>query len=499
MARINGTNGDNTIHGTGRNDDIRAKKGDDWVDAGDGNDMVRGGAGDDTLIGGAGADKLYGGSGDDVLMGDGPNAGGGSGSGSGRGRGSGSGSGSGSHRGSGSGSAEVSFNDYLNGGSGDDTVLGQLGNDTVKGGSGNDFLDGGVGRDHVDGDSGDDVGLFVGGENGGGYVGTFAAVINGSDIDWTFTVNDAAVDYLGVGETLVQSYDVTVDDGNGGTDTETVTITITGTNDAPSIGGGSSDTDGGVTELVDNAPGENIDDLTDSGVIKFADSDLTDGHTLSFVANGAGYLGTFNAAIARARQNIGESEIRITELRTEQVNEVVAELREVEIQLLDLQERYRAAEDVLKRIEIVSPNDGFVVDLQVFTTGGVIRPGDRLLDIVPGNNKLVIEARVAPVDIDIVRAGLDAQVRLSAFNQRVTPTVDGTVTWVSADRLTDSNSGEEYYTARVDLKDQNDPRLTGLKLQPGMPAEVLIRTGERTLIQYLVSPVEQSISRSLRE
>lgn len=168
MARINDTNGDNTIHGTGRNDDIRAKKGDDWVDAGDGNHMVRGGAGDDTLIGGAGADKLYGGSGDDVLMGDGPNAGGGSGSGSGRGRGSGSGSGSGSHRGSGSGSAEVSFNDYQNGGSGDDTVLGQLGNDTLKGGSGNDFLDGGVGRDHVDGDSGDDVGLFVGGENGGG-------------------------------------------------------------------------------------------------------------------------------------------------------------------------------------------------------------------------------------------------------------------------------------------------------------------------------------------
>ena len=79
------------------------------------------------------------------------------------------------------------------------------------------------------------------------------------------------------------------------------------------------------------------------------------------------------------------------------------------------------------------------------------------------------------------------------------PTVDGTVTWVSADRLTDSNSGEEYYTARVDLKDQNDPRLNGLKLQPGMPAEILIRTGERTLIQYLVSPVEQSISRSLRE
>ncbi|MBT4905451.1 MAG: HlyD family type I secretion periplasmic adaptor subunit [Rhodospirillaceae bacterium] len=212
-----------------------------------------------------------------------------------------------------------------------------------------------------------------------------------------------------------------------------------------------------------------------------------------------GERGQNRAAIARARQSIGESEIRIVELRTEQVNEVVAELREVEGQLLDLAERYRAAEDVLKRIEIVSPIDGFAVDLQVFTSGGVIRPGDRLLDVVPDNEKLVIEARVTPTDIDIVRPGLEAQVRLSAFNQRVTPTVDGTVTWVSADRLTDSNSGEEYYTARIDLKDQNDPRLKGLTLQPGMPAEVLIRTGERTLIQYLVSPVEQSISRSLRE
>ncbi|MEP4380470.1 MAG: HlyD family type I secretion periplasmic adaptor subunit [Alphaproteobacteria bacterium] len=212
-----------------------------------------------------------------------------------------------------------------------------------------------------------------------------------------------------------------------------------------------------------------------------------------------GERGQNRAAIARARQSIGESEIRIVELRTEQVNEVVAELREVESQLLDLAERFRAADDVLDRVEIVSPIDGFAVDLQVFTSGGVIRPGDRLLDVVPDSEKLVIEARVTPTDIDIVRAGLDAQVRLSAFNQRVTPTVDGTVTWVSADRLTDSNSGEEYYTARIDLKDQNDPRLNGLTLQPGMPAEVLIRTGERTLIQYLVSPVEQSISRSLRE
>lgn len=181
------------------------------------------------------------------------------------------------------------------------------------------------------------------------------------------------------------------------------------------------------------------------------------------------------------------------------MNEIVAELRKVETSLLDLEERQRASEDVLRRIEIRSPADGFVVDMQVFTTGGVIRPGDRLLDVVPGNEKLVIEARVDPIDIDVVHDGLPAQVRFSAFNQRIIPTIDGTVSWVLADRLTDPQSGEAYYTARVELDDPNDERLAGLTLQPGMPAEVLIRTGERTLMQYLLSPVEQSISRSLRE
>ncbi len=242
MARITGTNGDDTIHGSERNDEIRAENGDDWVDAGNGDDTVRGGAGDDTLIGGAGADRLFGGSGGDILMGDGPNVGGGSGSGSGSGRGSGSGSGSGRgsgsgsgshgrgsgsgshhHHGSGSGShggsgsAEVSFNDYLNGGSGNDTLLGQLGDDTLKGGSGNDSLDGGVGRDHVDGDSGDDVGLFVGGENGGrvdwydGGTGSDTLIISLTPAQFA----DAGIfaDLVALNEFIAANADVSTDSG----------------------------------------------------------------------------------------------------------------------------------------------------------------------------------------------------------------------------------------------------------------------------------------------
>lgn len=220
MARINGSNGNDSINGTHRNDDIQARRGDDWVDAGNGDDTVRGGAGDDTLIGGAGADRLFGGSGDDILMGDGPNVGGGSGSGSGSGSGRGSGSGSGSHHhgsGSGSGSAEVSFNDYLNGGSSNDTILGQLGEDTLKGGSGDDFLDVGVGRDHVDGDSGDDVGLFVGGENGGrvdwydGGTGSDTLIISLTPAQFA----DAGIfaDLLALNEFISANADVSTDSG----------------------------------------------------------------------------------------------------------------------------------------------------------------------------------------------------------------------------------------------------------------------------------------------
>jgi len=205
------------------------------------------------------------------------------------------------------------------------------------------------------------------------------------------------------------------------------------------------------------------------------------------------------SAIARAKQNITEAEIRIFELRTEQVSEVVSELREVETELLDLQERLGAAEDIQRRTDVISPADGVVVDMQITNVGAVIQPGERLLDVVPGNEKLVIDARVTPTDIDVVHPGLPAQVRLVAFNQRITPTVEGTVASVSADRLIDEATGESYFTARIEISNPDDPTLDGLVLLPGMPAEVLIRTGERTLLQYLVSPVQQSFTRSLTE
>jgi len=127
---------------------------------------------------------------------------------------------------------------------------------------------------------------------------------------------------------------------------------------------------------------------------------------------------------------------------------VVAELREVETELLDLQERLGAAEDVQRRTDVISPADGIVEDMQVHSTGAVIQPGERLLDVLPGNEKLFIEARVNPADINIVYAGMSAQVRLVALNQRVTHTVEGSVSWVSVDRLTDEATGEAFFSAR---------------------------------------------------
>lgn len=212
-----------------------------------------------------------------------------------------------------------------------------------------------------------------------------------------------------------------------------------------------------------------------------------------------GSKGKNQAAVARSRQQIDETRLRIAELRTNRVNEVVQELREVQTELFDLTERMGAARDVLSRTEIRAPLDGTVVNLRVHTTGGVIAPGEPLLDIVPSDEPLVIEARVDPNDIDIVHPGLFAQVRLSAFSSRTMVPIDGRVVWVSADSLTDERTGQSYYLARVELTGDLAKVLEGASLYPGMAAEVMVVTGARTTLEYLVRPIAQSLNRAFRE
>lgn len=205
------------------------------------------------------------------------------------------------------------------------------------------------------------------------------------------------------------------------------------------------------------------------------------------------------AAVARAQQSIGETRLKIEELRTERLNEVVRELREVESQLQDLGERRSASSDVLSRTEIRAPIGGTVVGLKVATTGGVIAAGEAIMDIVPTDSRLIVEAKVSPQDIDIVRAGLAAQVRFTALSQRNSVPVDGEVMSVSADRLSDQFTPEGYYLARIGLPAAMQEFLGDVTLQPGMQAEVMIVTGANTALGYFMKPIAQSFNRAFRE
>ena len=206
------------------------------------------------------------------------------------------------------------------------------------------------------------------------------------------------------------------------------------------------------------------------------------------------------AGIARAKQSISEADLRISELKTAIVNEVVQQLSETQAELFDLADRIRASKDKLARTEVRAPISGTVVNLQVHTLGGVIASGAPLLDIVPSDDPLVIEARIDPSDIDVVRIGLEAQVRISAFSQRNISPILGVVNYVSADRLTDERTGAVYFIARIHLEEKDIlAALKGAELQPGMQAEVMIATGERTALEAIISPISSSFDRAFRE
>lgn len=205
------------------------------------------------------------------------------------------------------------------------------------------------------------------------------------------------------------------------------------------------------------------------------------------------------AAIARAQQSISEEELRIIDLETERNGEILAELRQIQAEALEVNERLSAAQDVLKRTEIFAPIQGTIVDLSVTTIGGVIASRQPLMDIVPSDEELLVKARLNPQDIDVVRAGQTAMVRLTAFSQRNRQPLEGKVTSVSADSLTDEVTGAPYYLARVELPDFAGTDYADGELYPGMQAEVMIQVGARSPLDYLVQPIRESMNRALRE
>jgi HlyD family type I secretion membrane fusion protein len=217
------------------------------------------------------------------------------------------------------------------------------------------------------------------------------------------------------------------------------------------------------------------------------------------IARLEGERGEHVSEIARAKTRIGETRLQVIQLHSDFREQVVTELRSLQTELADLEERLSAAKHTLAHIEIRAPTDGIVVGLGVHTIGAVIQGGETLMEIVPADDKLLIEAKVKPEDIDNVVVGQDAEVRFTAFKQRTTPTVQGEIIYVSADRVVDERLGQAYYIARAAVADEQVARLGERKLQPGMPAEVMIKTGDTTALHYLAQPLLDGMNRAWRE
>jgi HlyD family type I secretion membrane fusion protein len=203
--------------------------------------------------------------------------------------------------------------------------------------------------------------------------------------------------------------------------------------------------------------------------------------------------------LAAARQRAGELQARIAQARNQYQSQAADEVKDASARVRELEERLRPSRDQVERQLVRSPVDGEVMAMRVSAVGEVIGPREAILDVVPAREKLVIEARIRPEDIDHVRKGSAAQVRLAAFDARSTPLLPGTVVFVSADRVTAPSGGESWFVATIELDAaalQGHPQL---RLQPGMPAELFVMTAERTLFQYLARPVAIFASRAMRE
>lgn len=212
-----------------------------------------------------------------------------------------------------------------------------------------------------------------------------------------------------------------------------------------------------------------------------------------------GEMAQLSASAGQTKDKIAEIEMQKLAIDSETRAEIVKDIRETESKLAELGERRTASVDQLKRMDIRSPADGIVDQLAVFTVGGVIGSTEPIMVVVPQDDRLVVEAKLAPRDIDQARSSHMAQVRFPAFNRRTTPSLEGTVQSISAEVTRDPQRNLEYYVARVKFSDDELRRLDGLQLVPGMPAEVQIRTGERSALSYLLKPFEDQFAKAFRE
>jgi len=200
--------------------------------------------------------------------------------------------------------------------------------------------------------------------------------------------------------------------------------------------------------------------------------------------------------IARAQQTIAEAELSILNLDNTRLQEINAEMQETRQKVLQAREHILQWRDVLKRTEVAAPDSGVVTGLKVFAPGAVVGPGEPLMEIVPQQDRLVVTAQVRPDDIELVHPGLPAQVQLTPYKQRHVPPVEGKVIYVGADAMLHKQTGLSFYEIKIEL----DPdKAAGIDIMPGMPAQAMIRTGERTVALYALSPILDSFDRAFRD
>ena len=212
-----------------------------------------------------------------------------------------------------------------------------------------------------------------------------------------------------------------------------------------------------------------------------------------------GETGDHIASIARAEQGIGEARLQIYQLEKTRQEEVAKELRDVQERVVEAREKVVAADDVMRRIDVIAPVSGTVLNLAVHTKGGVIAPGAAMMEIVPENDTLVLEVQISPLDIDTIHVGDQVGIHISAADMRLTPVIFGTLDNISADRVTDQRTGNAYYKGRVLITQAELDRLGDHRLHSGMAVEAMVKRGEQSVLRYMMKPLIDSLSRSFKE
>lgn len=213
-----------------------------------------------------------------------------------------------------------------------------------------------------------------------------------------------------------------------------------------------------------------------------------------------GNSGQYESQIAKAKQNIAETQMAILDQQKEFETKISQDMRDTQAQVSDLENKLRAAKDVVDRTLITAPVNGIVTGLKQHTTGGVVTAGTPIMDIVPQDDQLVIESHVKPTDISVIENGQDARIVFASYKMRNTPKVPGKVTQVSADTFSEERGEQPYYKAQVEVdKDFLQHMERPIALYPGMPVDVLISTGSRSFLSYLFKPISDSMNRAFRE